>query len=232
VLEDLEWLGLEPDAGTPVCRQSEATDAYRSALTELGAGDGVFACDCSRKDLAESAGDVFNQETRYGGRCRTRCLADGPGRGLRLRLDPGVESFDDARLGPQRQDPSAQCGDLLLRDRLGQWTYQLAVVVDDLRQEVDLVIRGEDLLPSTGRQIRLGRLLGRPAPPVFLHHPLIRKPTGDKLSKSSGDTAIRELRSAGHGPDELLGRAAQLTGLQAGPWPIEASELAKLFAGG
>jgi glutamyl/glutaminyl-tRNA synthetase len=239
MLEDLEWLGLEPDVGTPgvlragasAYRQSDATDAYLSALTVLRTRATVFACDCSRKDLAESEGDVFNQETRYAGRCRTRGLAEGPDRGIRLRLEPGVEWFDDARLGPQSQDPSTQCGDLLLRDRLGQWTYQFAVVVDDLRHGVDLVVRGEDLLPSTGRQIRLGRLLGRPAAPVFLHHPLIRKPSGDKLSKSGGDTGIRELRSAGHRPAELLGRAAQLTGLQAEPWPIGATDLAKLFPG-
>jgi glutamyl-Q tRNA(Asp) synthetase len=240
LLDDLEWLGLEPDVGLPdelragasSYRQSDASEAYLSALATLRDRATVFACDCSRKDLAESEGDVFNQETRYAGRCRSRGLADGPGRGIRLRLDPGAEWLDDARLGPQSQDPSHQCGDLLLRDRLAQWTYQFAVVVDDLRHGVDLVIRGEDLLSSTGRQIRLGRLLGRPAAPVFLHHPLIRKGSGDKLSKSSGDTGIRELREAGHRPAELLGRAAQLTGLQAEACPVESTDLAKLFTTG
>jgi glutamyl-tRNA synthetase/glutamyl-Q tRNA(Asp) synthetase len=125
--------------------------------------------------------------------------------------------------------PALQCGDLLLRDRLGRWTYQFAVVVDDLRHGVDLVVRGEDLTESTGRQLLLGRLLGRMAPPVFLHHPLIRKPGGEKLSKSSGDTGIRELRAAGAAPAAVLGRATFLTGLQASDAPLAAGDLAKLF---
>jgi glutamyl/glutaminyl-tRNA synthetase len=97
---------------------------------------------------------------------------------------------------------------------------------------VDLVVRGEDLQESTGRQILLGRLLGRAAAPVFLHHPLIRKPSGAKLSKSGGDTGIRELRATGVLPEEALGRAAHLTGLQRRPEPVAAGDLAKLFAAG
>jgi glutamyl/glutaminyl-tRNA synthetase len=128
--------------------------------------------------------------------------------------------------------PAAQCGDLLLRDRLGQWTYQFAVVADDLRHGIDLVVRGEDLVESTGRQLLLARLLGRAAPAVFLHHPLIRKPGGEKLSKSSGDTGIRELRSAGVVPSAVLGRAAFLTGLRATDAPLAPGELANLFGTG
>ena len=145
-------------------------------------------CDCSRKELGPGP---------YPGRCRTRGLAAGRGRGVRVELGPGVERFDDGLLGPQAQEPAAQSGDLLLRDRLGNWTYQFAVVVDDLRQGVDLVVRGADLLDSTGRQLALGRLLGRPAPPVFLHHPLILKPSGEKLSKANRDTGLGELRARG-----------------------------------
>ena len=238
LLDDLEWLGLEPDvgsvaefrSGTSPLRQTDAGAAYAAALERLGTG--VFACDCSRKDLSREGGDVLNEETRYPGHCRSRGLDPAPGRGLRLRLESGVERFVDARLGPQEQHPDLQCGDLLLRDRLGGWTYQFAVVVDDIRQGVDLVVRGEDLLGSTGRQLLLGRKLGRSMPPVFLHHPLIRKPNGEKLSKSGGDTGIRELRAAGAGPAEVLGRAAWLTGLQAGPEPLEPGELASLFAKG
>jgi glutamyl-tRNA synthetase/glutamyl-Q tRNA(Asp) synthetase len=106
------------------------------------------------------------------------------------------------------------------------------VVADDRRHGVDLVIRGEDLLDSTGRQLMLGRLLGRSNPPVFLHHPLIRKPGGEKLSKSSGDTGIRELRAAGASPAGVLGVAAQLTGLQRRADPVAPADLAKLFGAG
>jgi glutamyl/glutaminyl-tRNA synthetase len=112
-------------------------------------------------------------------------------------MDPGIETFDDVRLGRQKQEPASQCGDLLLRDRSGNWTYQFAVAVDDWRQEIDLVIRGMDLLPSTGRQLRVARLLGRERMPVFVHHPLIMKTPGQKLSKSDGDTGVRNLRAQG-----------------------------------
>jgi glutamyl-tRNA synthetase/glutamyl-Q tRNA(Asp) synthetase len=135
-------------------------------------------------------------------------------------MAPGSERFDDLRLGPQEQEPARQCGDLLLRDRLGNWTYQFAVVVDDLCQGVDLVVRGEDLLDSTGRQIRLARMLGREAPPEFLHHPLILKPGGEKLSKAGRDTSVRDLRAAGATREELLGRAAAAVGLLPAPRPL------------
>jgi glutamyl/glutaminyl-tRNA synthetase len=240
LLDDLAWLGLEPDhgaiselrAGRSSYRQSDAGASYAAALERLRAGSRLFACDCSRRDLARAEGDEFNEETRYAGRCRNRGLAAGAGRGLRVQVEPGVEPFEDARLGAREQEPSAQCGDLLLQDRLGQWTYQFAVVVDDLRHGIDLVVRGEDLLESTGRQLLHRRMLGGPPPPVFLHHPLIRKPGGEKLSKSSGDTGIPELRAAGQAPAEVLGRAAFLTGLQARPSPVAPDDLAKLFTPG
>jgi glutamyl-tRNA synthetase/glutamyl-Q tRNA(Asp) synthetase len=236
-LEDLEWLGLQPDVGLPEefrrgvspYRQSDCPTAYEAALLRLREKGRVFACDCSRKDIAADAGDPFNEETAYPGRCRDRGLEATPGRGLRLQMEPGTERFGDGMLGELSQEPAAQCGDLLLRDRLGQWTYQLAVVVDDLRHGVDLVIRGADLLSSTGRQLRVGRLLGRERPPVFLHHPLISKPDGAKLSKASGDTGIRELRRAGVRPATVLGRAAWLTGLLDQPRELEAGRLAELF---
>ena len=116
-----------------------------------------------------------------------------------------------------------------MRDRNGNWTYQFTVVVDDLEQGVDVVIRGEDLLSSTGRQLRLARLLGRTRLPRFLHHPLVRHPDGRKLSKSAGDAGLRELRAAGRTPDEVLGLAAQLGGLQPEPRPVAPGQLATLF---
>jgi glutamyl-tRNA synthetase/glutamyl-Q tRNA(Asp) synthetase len=239
ILRDLEWLGLEPDLASPGTasawsnprRQSDETHRYVAALDRLRATTHVYACDCSRRDIAQRAGDVAGCETPYPGRCRTRGLADAPGCGLRLQLAPGGETFDDARLGAQVQDPSAQCGDLLLRDRLGHWTYQFAVTVDDFDQGVDLVIRGEDLLTSTGRQLRLARLLGRQAPAVYLHHGLVRCAGGRKLSKSSGDTGVRQLGAQGATPADLLGLAARLCGLAPEGTRIDAPDLAGLFDG-
>jgi glutamyl-tRNA synthetase/glutamyl-Q tRNA(Asp) synthetase len=239
VLEDLEWLGLVPDLGTAAefrrgpspHRQSDRDGTYGAALAVLASAGWVYGCDCTRRAIAAEVGDRFNQETRYPGRCRDRGLSLTVGNGIRVVMEPGAESFTDGLLGAVSQVPAEQCGDLLLRDRTGNWTYQFAVVVDDDRHEVDLVVRGEDLLPSTGRQIRLSRMLGRCRPPVFLHHPLIRKADGAKLSKSSGDTGIGELRRAGASPEAVLGRAAWLTGLQEKPRDIGAGDLEALFAG-
>ena len=228
ILDDLDWLGFTPDIGTTdtfragrtELRQSDATHYYEAALDRLRAQGIAYVCACSRRTIAKESPDVFNEETGYPGTCRELGLQPGPGRGWRVVMEQGVERFDDLRLGAQEQAPARQCGDVLIRDRLGNWTYQFAVVVDDMRQEIDFVIRGEDLLSSTGRQIRLGRLLGRGAPPSYLHHPLIRKPSGEKLSKASKDTGIRELRDAGWSAAEVLKESGDLaaeTKVQAPP---------------
>jgi len=205
ILEDLEWLGFEPDEGVrPPLRQSERAHFYEEALARLRATHHVYACDCSRKQIAGE---------RYEGHCRERRLADGRGRGLRVRIDPGTERFDDLLLGPLEHTPADQCGDLLLRDRDGQWTYQFAVTVDDMLQGITHVIRGADLLSSTGRQLRLARMLGRRKMPVHLHHPLVLKPNGEKLSKSAADTGVRELRRAGMSAEDVIVLAATRAGL-------------------
>jgi glutamyl-tRNA synthetase/glutamyl-Q tRNA(Asp) synthetase len=134
-------------------------------------------------------------------------------------MDPGVEHFVDGLLGPQSQDPSHQCGDVLIRDRLGNWTYQFVAAVDDFRQNIDLVIRGVDLLASTGRQIRIARLLGRPVPPAFRHHPLIMKSPDQKLSKSDGDSGVRDLRARGWTAEQVKSAAhGECRGLGPGGW--------------
>lgn len=217
ILDDLDWLGFRPDVHPPECfrrgacdgRQSDRERVYRDALESLRARDLVYACDCSRRDIADGS-EGGSPELRYPGRCRDRGLPLRDGYGWRVRLEPSDERFDDARLGPQIQTPASQCGDLLLRDRRGNWTYQFAVTVDDWRQGIDLVVRGMDVLSSTGRQIQLARLLGRDQPPMFLHHPLIMKSPTQKLSKSDRDTGVRELRAQGWTPDDVI-RAARLS---------------------
>jgi glutamyl-Q tRNA(Asp) synthetase len=201
---------------------------YAGALERLRAQGLVYACDCSRRQI-EEAGGVAGAELRYPGTCRSRGLAADDRAALRVRLPEDHVSFEDALVGPQCQQPVRQCGDLLVRDRVGQWTYQFAVTVDDMEQGIDLVVRGADLLASTGRQILLARLLGRPGPPLFLHHPLLTASDGMKLSKSNGDAGIRELREHGVGAAEVLGLAAARVGLIAGPRPLPAHELERLF---
>ena len=213
ILEDLEWLGFQPDE--PLARQSEREAKYGDALATLEAAGLVYACACSRKSIG-AATVPFEGERRYPGTCRDAGLDGGAARARRVRLERETLSFRDLRLGPIEQVPSEQAGDILARDRHGHWTYQFAVVVDDLDQGVDLVIRGEDLLASTGRQIQLARLLGRKTPPLFLHHPLIRRADGHKLSKSNRDTGIRDLRASGWSVERVLGEAASALGLFAG----------------
>jgi glutamyl/glutaminyl-tRNA synthetase len=202
ILEDLAWLGFEPDQGLhPLIRQSDRAHIYREALERLRRTHHVYVCDCSRKRMAGE---------QYDGFCRTRRLAEHPGRGLRVEMDEG--------------------GDLLLRDRDGNWTYHFAVTVDDIQQEITHIIRGEDLLPSTDRQVRLRRMLGVDALPVYVHHPLILKPNGEKLSKSAADTGVRDLRSAGLTAAEVIGRAAAAVGLVNRERPIAALGVDALFS--
>ena len=223
ILEDLYWLGFKADA--PIVRQSERDAIYRQALGRLVDQGLVYGCSCTRGEIAGFAQPtwpratadkeerILASELRYPGTCRNRGLPLTDGIGWRLRLDSGVERFDDGLRGEQVQNPEAQCGDLLLRDRLGNWTYQFAVTVDDFDQGVTDVIRGVDLLESTGRQIRLARLLGRSLPPRFWHHPLVMKSTTEKLSKSGGDTGVRDLRVAGWSAKDVLARARELVPL-------------------
>jgi len=158
-----------------------------------------------------------------------RGLPLAEGIGWRVRLPAQTVQFEDACLGLIEQTPAEQCGDVLVRDRLGNWTYQWAATVDDARQGVTLVIRGTDLLASTGRQVLLGALAGRPEPAVFAHHPVIMKAPGQKLSKSDGDSGISDLRAAGWTPGRALGEAAALIGLLPEPIELRPADLPDLF---
>ena len=215
IIDDLDWLGFAPDvhptsefrAGTCAGRQSDREAIYREALEVLRAENMVYACDCTRRSILP----------RYDGHCRARGLPLADGYGWRVRMDPGEERFDDLLLGPQAQDPAAQCGDVLVRDRHGNWTYQFAAAVDDSRQGIDLIVRGIDLLESTGRQMRLARLLGRDRPAQFAHHPLIMKAPDQKLSKSDGDTGVRDLRARGWTPEMVIEAARRAVSARPSP---------------
>ena len=222
ILEDLRWLGFVADA--PMVRQSDRHALYLEAMEGLQASGHVYACGCSRKSIQAALGPGVD-ETRYPGTCRNRGVDDATENARRIVLGPTRIVFEDLLLGRTEQVPADQCGDVLARDRHGQWTYQFAAVCDDLDQGIDLVIRGEDLLASAGRQIQLAEMMGRAAPPRFLHHPLIIHPDGSKLSKSNHDTGIRELRAAGWTAERVLGRAGLALGLTAGE-PITQSEIA------
>ena len=219
LLADLDWLGFIPDEGRrPVYRQQDREGRYRQALEQLGPQ--VYTCTCSRREVGGE---------HYPGTCRDRHLPDTASLARRVILPAHEEGFSDLLCGPQRQTPASQCGDLLLRDRDGHWTYHFAVTVDDRDDHINLIIRGEDLLSSSGRQLQLGRMLGRSEPPFFVHHPLLMQSPGRKLSKSDGATGIRELRTAGHTPEAVIGMAAAGIGLGVAGQRVQSHEVSRFW---
>jgi glutamyl-Q tRNA(Asp) synthetase len=237
LLDDLDWLGFEPDVHATAAfrrgpcqgRQRDREHVYRAAIERLVALGLVYGCACSRRQIGKADEEEGSEELRYPGTCRDRGLPLEPGLSWRLRLAEGSVRFDDGLAGPQTQHPARQCGDLLLRDRLGNWTYQFAVAVDDAAQDVTLVVRGLDLIASTGRQIMVARLLGREAPSVFVHHPLVMKSVTAKLSKSDGDTGVADLRAAGWSAPQVIGEAASRIGFLDRPVPLAAADVAGIF---
>ncbi len=203
ILDQLERCGLRPDE--PVALQSQRTGLYDAALQRLATLGRAYPCGCSRRDLqrlsAPAADDGEGRTDRiYPGTCR-HGLGGKAARSIRLRVCGGradggeaddgdaVVAWTDRRLGPRRQDVAREVGDFVLKRADGLWAYQLAVVVDDAAQGVTDVVRGEDLVDSTPRQILLQRLLGLPTP-RYLHTPLVRAGDGSKLSKQTGASAL------------------------------------------
>lgn len=238
LLDDLDWLGLDADqyrtasfradAQTHPARQSNGEARYAAALARLEAQELVYPCRCTRRDIAAIVPHASGEEPCYPGTCRRAAVPPHETFARRVQLAPADFAFHDLRLGPLVQAPWRQCGDVLVRDRHAQWTYQFAVVVDDLAHDVDVIIRGEDLLASTGRQLQLAALLGRTRPPLFLHHTLLVHPDGSKLSKATRDTALRDLRADGVRPAALFAEAARRAGL-AQVHELPAADIASLF---
>lgn len=224
ILDDLIWLGLHVE-GDPISRQRDHQDRYESAAQRLSGAGLTFNCECTRRTLESEQGE----SSRYPGICREKGLSSGPGRTLRFRVDDRTVAFTDHRLGPQRQRPAEQCGDFVLRDAQGQWTYQHCVVVDDLAEGMTLVVRGEDILESTGRQILLHEPLADRPLPAYFHHPLVTDASGRKLSKKEFAKSLGDLRREGWTPERVLGEAAFLGGVRETSAPIHARDLSSLF---
>jgi len=228
ILEDLQWLGLIKDS-SPFIQQSQHQERYQKVFQEWEKKNLIFACTCSRKEIQERTGENSTNELRYDGHCR-KAKHPHQQAGTRLLLEDQSFYFDDLWLGSQIQRPAEQCGDLLLRDRDRNWTYNFSVSVDDALEEIDLIIRGQDLLSASGRQLQLRALLGCSRSLQFIHHPLIWESTGQKLSKRDGSTALRSLREKGMRPETLLGQAAFQIGLLEQPRDIFADQLGAFFS--
>jgi glutamyl-tRNA synthetase len=243
ILRDLRWLGLDwdegPDLGGPHApyAQSERGEHYDAAFERLRAADRVYPCFCSRKDIqsAASAPQVPGDEARYPGTCRdlppseiARRVESEAAPAWRFRVDPaGVSPFTDLVRGPYQVDPGS-IGDFVVRRADGVPAYQLAVVVDDIAMKINEVVRGEDLLASTVRQLLLYRAL-EASPPVFGHVPLLLGEDGVRLSKRHLGVTLRELRDAGESAEAIVGRLAHRHGLRETAAAVGARDLIAAF---
>jgi glutamyl-Q tRNA(Asp) synthetase len=204
ILRALDAFGLEWDG--PVVRQSQRTPAYEEALKTLESGDSVFACACSRQQVAD-AGHLGWEGPVYPGTCRRGLPPGRDARTVRLRMEQRYWTISDRALGAVSFDLERLGGDFVIRRADGLFAYQLATVVDDAALGVTDVVRGIDLLGSVPRQLHLYRALERPAP-VYLHHPVVVATNRLKLSKSSGARPVDRRR-----PAAVLGQVLDAIGV-------------------
>jgi glutamyl-Q tRNA(Asp) synthetase len=193
-----------------VVYQSRRNDAYHEAVQSLRARSLVYACSCSRREIADSALPGVEGYV-YPGTCRSKNLPDGSGRALRVRTERATIEFDDEVQGRVTQDLERDSGDFVLQRADGVYAYQLAAAVDDAEQHITHVVRGADLLASTPRQIYLQRLLGLPSP-RYAHLPVAVNAQGEKLSKQTHAAPVDRA-------DPLAALAAALDFLGHGPPP-------------
>lgn len=244
-IDDLHWLGLDWDEGPDrpgklgPYFQSERLDRYREALERLKRAGAVYPCDCSRSEVAAaaSAPHADGEPPPYPGTCAGKSVADAAALGDRpyaWRLRTGsATSYSDLVKGVQS---GSAAGDFVVAKKDGAPAYQLAVVVDDLAMGVTQVVRGDDLVPSTFRQLELYRRWNE-APPAFAHVPLVVGPDGRRLAKRHGDTRLATLRAAGVAPEALVGLLAWSCGLlpevrPATPWELLSRFSFKMLKGG
>ncbi|MGE4337190.1 MAG: tRNA glutamyl-Q(34) synthetase GluQRS [Pigmentiphaga sp.] len=201
ILGQLQALGMRADG--EIWWQSQRDAVYAGVLASLKMRGLAYGCACTRRELRDAALRVspLTGEPPYPGTCREGLPPGREARAWRYRVAPGEEVFIDRWFGEQRQDVAREVGDFVIRRADDLWAYQLAVVVDDIAQEVSDVVRGADLLASTARQRQLHRELARPPlaatalpPPRMLHVPLITDDGGRKLSKQNGAPAADAAR--------------------------------------
>ena len=180
ILQGLEAYGMHWDGA--VMYQSQRDEAYAAALEQLG--DLAYGCACTRSELAQHEAQHEIRREYYPGTCRDGLREGRVARSQRVRVPDREIHWQDRRLGPQRENLAESVGDFVLRRADGLWAYQLAVVVDDGAQGITDIVRGEDLLTSTARQIYLQELLQLPHP-RYWHVPLVLDAHGQKLSKQT-----------------------------------------------
>lgn len=249
IMDDLRWLGLDWDEGPGALAphspyfQSQRLELYADALNRLEAEGLLYPCYCSRAELHGIAGaphGLASEGAPYSGACRRLTKTERAERArrktpsLRFALPEVPQDqllcFQDGIAGAQQFSPG-RGGDFVVRRADGMYSYQLAVTVDDALMEITDVLRGDDLLDSTPRQIQLYRALGRGEQiPSFAHAPLLLGADGTRLAKRHGDLSIASLRSDGVLPTTLIGWLAYVSGLIDHFEPLTASDLIAEFA--
>ena len=229
IREDLEWLGFKYDSESI---QSARGPIYEAALQKLVDKSLVYPCYCSRKQLLAENPQSETGEIIYQGKCKhlvilsesegsSKVLFDNSApHNLRFIVPNKVIDWHDLRLGDFHENPKLQCGDFPIRDRDNQWTYQFAVCVDDIDEQITHIVRGEDIRNSTARQIALMEALGRKERAVYLHHPLIVDDNNKKLSKRELAHSLRQDKEAGITPEMLFGRVCHKAHLTESDSPI------------
>lgn len=197
--EDLAWLGLRYDG--EIVTQSERSAIYDEALSRLP----TYPCDCSRTEIARVASAPHEgEEVVYPGTCRDlppdREMKRAPA--IRVRVGDARVGFEDLSRGWLEQDLATSVGDFVLRRGDGVYAYQLVVAVDDGMMQITHVVRADDLLASTPRQIWLMEQLGLPVP-QYAHVPMVTAPGGERLAKRAGALSIRALRERGVSAEEI-----------------------------
>ena len=231
-LADLKWLGLGWDEG-PVF-QSQRLQLYRDALEQLKKLEAVYPCTCTRKEIEQSASapHADSEGPAYPGTCSQHSAKDAEALGKRpycwrFRFDR-APAFDDLFRGPMiRLDAKAIGGDFVVW-RGEMPSYQLAVVVDDALMGVTEVIRGDDLISSTPRQLALFEMLGFEAP-RFGHVPLVFDEKGQRMAKRNDSTRLSNLREAGVSAETVIGRLAHSSGWMEREKRISARELLSFY---
>lgn len=223
ILRQLAACGLLPDE--PPQWQSQREALYQAALDRLVAQGHAYPCACSRKDIELALRAQGRERTRHGelvypGTCRGGLHGRAP-RAWRFRVPEGTVPWTDRRVGVHLQDVAHEVGDFVLKRADGLFAYQLAVVVDDADQHITHVVRGEDLVDNTPRQVLLQRALGM-ATPSYLHTPLVLGANGEKLSKQNGAQAL-DLAD----PRATVARAAAVLGIALPPDGTLADALAQ-----
>ncbi len=230
-LADLRWLGLDWDGAAVM--QSSLLPAHEAALESLKRQDLVYPCTCTRADIASaaSAPHADHEGPTYPGTCAGRRAADADGLtrpfAWRFRVADSP-AFADSFRGPTHVDLKQLGGDFVVWRSAKVPAYQLAVVTDDAAAGVTEVIRGDDLVSSTPRQLLIYRALGL-APPSFAHVPLVVGEDGKRLAKRHGDTRLSDLRQRGVTAEALLGLLAWSCGWRPTVEPVTARELTPLF---